>query len=315
MQTERVRRSRNVAARGTATTVTVAGITLTHPDRILYPEQRLTKRELARYYESVAEWCMPYLIGRPLTLVRCPQGHNRECFYQKHANESIPDAIDRVQIKEEDRGQGVYLIANTISAVVGLVQMGVLEIHTWGSREDQLDRPDRIIFDFDPDPGLPWKQVLAVASTTRVLLTELGLESFIKTTGGKGLHIVLPIQRIHTWEEIKTFAKAVAEFVARADPAHVTAAMAKTQRKRKVYIDYLRNARGATAIAVFSTRARPGAPVSVPLSWDELTPSLRSDQFTVKNVGTRLKNLRQDPWKEYDTVKQRLTKTMWKKLS
>src|SRR5215831_265713 len=315
MQTERVRRTRSVTIRDTANNVTVAGITLSHPDRILYPEQGLTKRDLALYYERVAEWCMPHLIGRPLTLVRCPEGRNRKCFYQKHANETIPDAIDRVQIEEKDREQGVYLIANKISAVAGLVQMGVLEIHTWGSRADQLDRPDRIIFDLDPDPELPWKQVLAVTSTTRLLLTELGLESFIKTTGGKGLHIVLPIQRVHTWDEIKTFAKAVAKFVARADPAHVTATMAMTQRKRKVYIDYLRNAKGATTIAAFSTRARPGAPVSVPLSWDELTPSLRSDQFTVKNVGSRLKNLRQDPWKEYDTVKQRLTKTMWKKFS
>jgi len=315
MRTEGMRQGGKASTRAADRAAKVAGITLTNPDRILYPEQRLTKRDLALYYESVAEWIMPHLVGRPLTLVRCPEGHDHDCFYQKHANETIPEAIDRVQIEEEDGGRATYLVANSISAVLGLVQMGVLEIHTWGSRQDRLDRPDRLIFDLDPDPDLEWKHVLAVASLTRLLLTELELTSFIKTTGGKGLHIVLPLQRIHTWDEIKTFAKAVAEFVSRADPSHVIATMAKNKRKRKVYIDYLRNTRGATAVAAFSTRARPGATVSVPLSWDELSTDIRSDSFTVKNIGKRLKSLRQDPWKEYYMVNQRLTKSMWEKLA
>lgn len=313
MRTEGMRQGRKVSVPSSRGTVTVAGVTLTHPNRILYPEQRVSKRDLASYYESVADWLMPHLIGRPLTLVRCPEGHEAECFYQKHANETVPRSIDRVQIQEDD-GRATYMMANSISAVIGLVQMGVLEIHTWGSRTDRVDRPDRLILDLDPDPDLSWKHVIDVAVMTRTLLTELGLVSFVKTTGGKGLHIVLPLQRTHTWDEIKTFAKGVADLLARTAPDRVTSTMAKARRKRKIYVDYLRNTKGATAVTAFSTRAKPGAPISVPLTWDELSPDLRSDHFTVRNIGSRLKRLRHDPWRGYDTVKQNLTRAMLERL-
>ncbi len=188
--------------------------------------------------------------------------------------------------------------------------MGVLELHTWGAKRDRLEHPDRIIFDLDPDPSVAWKGVVEAAQLVRTLLEELQLASFIKTTGGKGLHVVLPLQRVHTWDEVKTFSKAMADHLVRLIPDRFIANMSKQKRKGKIYVDYLRNAKGATAIAAYSTRARAGAPVSVPLAWEELSPDLRSDHFTVANVVERLKGLKRDPWRDYFTVKQKLTRRM-----
>ena len=238
---------------------TVAGVTITHPDRVLFPDQGFTKLALARYYERVSPWLLPHLQGRPLTLVRCPEGYNKECFYQKHANDTVPDTIGRVKIPDE-KGVSWYLIADSLPAVIGLVQMGVLELHTWGSKRDGLDRPDRIMLDLDPDPTVPWKFVIEAAQLVRTLLSELDLACFVKTTGGKGLHVVLPLQRVHTWEEVKAFSKGVADHLVRLIPERFIANMSKQKRKGKIYVDYLRNAKGATAIAAYSTRARPGAP-------------------------------------------------------
>lgn len=289
-----------------------AGTKLSHPDRVLFPDIGLTKDGLARYYEQVADWMVPHLRGRPLTLVRCPQGY-QDCFYQKHVNETVPKAIGRVEI-EEDGGAGTYMVADSLEAVLGLVQMGVLELHTWGAIRDRLDRPDRLTFDLDPDPSVPWQQVIEAAQLMRALLGELGLTGFVKTTGGKGLHVVTPIQRAHDWEEAKAFAKAVADHMVATIPQRFTATMAKRARKGKIFIDYLRNARGATAIAAYSTRAKPGAPVSVPLEWDELSPDLTSDYFTVMNVQARLKHQRRDPWAGYDRAARRLTEQMKNRL-
>ena len=287
----------------------VAGITLSNPDRVLYPEQGLTKIGLARYYEQAADWIMPHLEHRPLTLVRCPEGRAAECFYQKHAKETVPEVVGRVEIPE-NRKTAVYVTADSPAAVIGLVQMGVLELHTWGARRDLLDRPDRIIMDLDPDPAVPWKSVVEAAPLVRSVLHELELECFLKTTGGKGLHVAVPLQRVHTWDEVKSFAKALAEHLVRLIPDRFVANMSKQKRKGKIYLDFLRNAKGATAIAAYSTRAKPGAPVSVPLAWDELSLDLRSDHFTVANVPDRLKRLRRDPWQDYFTIKQQLTRCM-----
>jgi bifunctional non-homologous end joining protein LigD len=287
----------------------VAGVTLSNPDRVLYPEQGLTKIGLARYYEHVADWIVPHLENRPLTLVRCPEGYGAECFYQKHAKETVPDAIGRVEIPEE-RKTGVYMVADSLAAVIGLVQMGVLELHTWGARRDMLDRPDRIVMDLDPDPAVPWTSVVEAAQLVRTLLNELGLECFVKTTGGKGLHVAVPLQRVHTWDEVKSFSKALAEHLVRFIPDRFVANMSKQKRRGKIYVDFLRNAKGATAIAAYSTRAKSGAPVSVPLTWKELSADLRSDHFTVANVPARLDHLRRDPWRDYFTIKQKLTRGM-----
>ena len=285
---------------------------LTNPDRVLYPDIGLTKAALAAYYELVADRMLPHLRGRPLTLLRCPEGYQK-CFYQKHINENVPQAIGRIEI-EEDEGGDTYMLAESPEALLGLVQMGVLEVHTWGSTKDRLERPDRLTFDLDPDPSVPWVQVIEAAQLTKALLDELGLVSFLKTTGGKGLHIVTPIQRTFGWDEVKTFTKLVADHLVTTIPQRFTSNMAKRVRKGKIFIDYLRNARGATAIAAYSTRARPGAPVSVPIAWDELTRDLPSDYFTVLNLPDRLKRLRRDPWEAYDRSARRLTAEMSKRL-
>jgi len=285
---------------------------LTNPDRVLYPDIGLTKAALADYYEQVAEWMLPHLRGRPLTLVRCPAGYQK-CFYQKHVNEKVPPAIGRIEINE-DEGRDTYMVAESPEALLGLVQMGVLEVHTWGATKDRLERPDRLTFDLDPDPSVPWTQVIDAAHLTKTLLEELGLVCFLKKTGGKGLHIVTPIQRTQGWEEVKTFAKMVADHLVTTIPQRFTSNMSKRVRKGKIFIDYLRNARGATAIAAYSTRAKPGAPVSVPIAWDELSKELPSDYFTVMNVPARLKRLRKDPWEAYGRSARRVTAEMGQRL-
>ncbi|MGC3974506.1 MAG: DNA ligase D [Nitrospira sp.] len=291
----------------------IGGVTLSHPDRVLFPEQGITKLALAQYYELVSDWILPHVEGQPLTLVRCPEGYKKECFYQKHAGEHIPDTVGRVEIPEE-KGSSWYMVADDLPAIIGLVQMGVLELHTWGAKRDQLERPDRMILDLDPDPAVDWPLVIEGAQLLRTLLEELDLVSFVKTTGGKGLHVVVPLQRAHTWDEVKTFSKAVADHLVHAIPERFLANMSKQKRKGKIYVDYLRNARGATAVAAYSTRARPQAPVSVPLAWNELSADLRSDHFTVDNVAERLEQLRQDPWKAYFTTRQRITRNMVRRL-
>lgn len=293
----------------TSISTAVAGVKITHPHRALYADHGITKLDVAQYYESMAEWILPHLKGRPLTIVRCPEGQTRGCFYQKHVTDQIHEAIDRVEV-EETQGRACYMVANTTAAIVALAQLGMLELHTWGATQNRLDRPDRMILDLDPAPDLAWEVVIEAAFLMRTLLDELSLKSFVKTTGGKGLHVVVPLRRNHSWEEVKEFSKALAEHMTQTIPARFTDNMSKRARKGKVYIDFLRNDQGATAVAAYSTRAKPGAPVSVPLAWDEVSPSLRSDQFTMRTVGERLSKLASDPWEDYFTEHQLLTSNM-----
>ena len=287
----------------------IAGIEISHPSKILFPRIGLTKLDLAEYYEAIGDWILPHLQDRPLTLVRCPQGGEHDCFFQRHVNESVADAIERIEIPEEN-GSGVYIMANSLPAVIGLVQMGVLELHTWGSRAGHLGFPDRMIFDLDPDEGLGWNAVVEGAQLMHGLLDKIGLQSFLKTTGGKGLHIVVPLKPERPWDEVKAFSKAIAEHLAHTLPDRFTANMAKSRRGGKIFIDYLRNSQSATAVAAYSTRAKPEAPVSVPVSWDELGPDLHSDSFHVRNLRQRLNTLKQDPWQDYWALKQRVTAKM-----
>ena len=299
------RASTRRAGKTAAGTAEVAGVRITHPDRVLYPAQGITKLRLAQFYESIAEWILPHLRGRPTSLVRCPEGLAKECFYQKHVGVWAPAALRRVRIREK-RKVGEYLIVEDLPGLVGLVQIGILEIHTWNATAERLEEPDRLVFDLDPGDGVPWGDVVAAARTLRSLLREIKLESFLKTTGGKGLHLVVPIDRGPGWDDCLAFARAVAEHLARESPRSFTAGAAKSERRGRIYVDYLRNLRGATAVAAYSTRARAGAPVSTPLSWDELGPRLRSDHFTVSNLGRRLATLRHDPWKDYSRTRQAL---------
>jgi bifunctional non-homologous end joining protein LigD len=279
-------------------------VKLTHPDRVLYPEIGVTKRDLARYYEAVADWILPHLADRPTTLLRCPDGVGAKCFFQRHARPGTGTALRRVRITMES-GRGDFLIADSVPALIELVQMGVLEIHTWNAVARQLERPDRAVFDLDPGPEVRWPQMLDAARLVRRTLRAAKLESFVKTTGGKGLHVVVPLAP-SSWEKVSEFTRVVATEIARSDPAHFTATMAKAARKGRIFIDYLRNTRGATSVSAFSTRATAEAPVSVPLAWEELAPDLPSDHYTVKTVPRRLGALRADPWARYWTVRQAL---------
>ncbi len=286
---------------------TFGDVRLTSPDKLLYAEQGITKLELATYYQSIADWILPHLADRPLVLVRCPEGREQECFYQKHPAVGTPDTLRQIPIREKNK-TGKYVLVDDVKGLISLAQISALEIHAWGSREDKLEYPDRLIFDLDPDPEVSWEAVIDGALQVRQFLQDLGLESFVKTTGGKGLHLVLPIERRHDWEEAKAFCKRVSELIVAAAPDRYTANMAKAARHGKIFIDYLRNGRGATAVVPYSTRSRPGAPVSAPLAWDELDARIRSDQFTIRNLADRLKKLKRDPWHEIWRLRQRLAK-------
>ena len=291
---------------------TVAGVRISHPDRVLFDELGLTKEALARFYESVCEWMLPDLKGRPLSLVRCPAGPGEGCFYQKNIDEKFSDEIERVHV--DLGGGGTYAVANSAAAVVALVQMGVIELHTWGSTTRDLARPDRMIFDLDPDPAVPWRQVMAAAHLLRERLSDLELDSFVKTTGGKGLHVVVPLARRHDWDEVKQFSRAFAESIVADDPKRFVAKMAKKERVRKIFIDWLRNSEGATAAAPYCVRARKGAPVATPLHWDELGGRLKPTQFHAGNVARRMHGLRTDPWAPMRRLSQNLTAAMKRKL-
>jgi bifunctional non-homologous end joining protein LigD len=290
-------------------TVEVAGVRITHPERVLYPEPGVTKRDLAAYYAGVADRMLPHLAGRPLSLVRCPQGQPGDCFFQKHIDGSFPAAVRRIAVTEKGGARKTYAVADDRDALLSLVQMGVLELHTWGARADRLDRPDVLVFDLDPDEGLDWKHVVTGARAVRGLLAELGLTSFAKTTGGKGLHVVVPIERRTGWDEVREFTRGVAEAIVRAAPERFVATMSKAQRQGKVFIDYLRNARGATFIAPYSSRARPGATVAAPVSWDEIG-RLRPGGYTVTNLARRLARREADPWADWGSTRQSLTRAM-----
>jgi bifunctional non-homologous end joining protein LigD len=285
--------------------VTIAGVSISHPDRVMYPEAKLTKADIARFYERISEWIVPHVQGRPLTLVRCPEGRSGDCFFMKHSKVWAPSALRRVSIQEKTK-VGEYLIADTIAAVVSLVQMDVLEIHTWNTRIDNVERPDRIVFDIDPGSAVPWTTVVDSARLVRRMLDTVGLASFPKTTGGSGLHVVVPLVPRADWRECLEFSRALAEAIERHDPDQFTTAFAKAGRERKILVDYLRNNRTNTSVAAFSTRARTGAPVSMPLRWEELTASLKPGTWTVLTAERRLSSLRRDPWRDYWTTKQRL---------
>jgi bifunctional non-homologous end joining protein LigD len=267
----------------------VGGIVVTHPERVLYNAPRITKLDVVRYYEAVGEALLPEVKGRPLSLVRCPQGVNAACFFQKHVGTRLPAGVQCVPIREK-KGIDDYLAVTSIDGLLGLAQFGSIEFHTWGSRLPDIELVDRLIFDLDPDTELPWPRVVEAAQLTRGLLEELGLPVFLKTTGGKGLHVVVPVKPSRDWEQAKRFAEAVATHLARIAPERFTAKLAKQRRDKKIFIDYLRNSRGATAIAAFSLRAREGAPVALPLAWDRLSPrrDVRGDVFNLKNAAAEL---------------------------
>ncbi len=288
--------------------IEIAGVRFSNPGKVLYPEQGVTKEELGIYYARISEWILPHLANRPLTLVRCPEGRAKQCFYQKHVNERFPPSVYRVDVGDAEP----YGAIDSLEGLLSLAQMGVLEIHIWGSHRDKIEQPDYVVFDFDPDEGLGWDRVVEGTLAMRAFLEDLGLQTFLKTTGGKGLHVVLPIARRDDWDEVKAFTKAVAEKMVAANPTKYTSKLPKADRKGKIFIDYLRNGRGATSISAYSTRSRENAPVSVPLFWEELETDVRGNTYTVRTLPERLEGLPADPWADFFKVRQSITAAMKK---
>ncbi|MFL6822969.1 MAG: DNA ligase D, partial [Xanthobacteraceae bacterium] len=277
-------------------------VRFTHPERVYWPDVGITKRDLADYYRSVWNWMAPHIVDRPLALVRCPDGTSGQCFFQKHASAGLAEKNLRTVI---DRNKRQVLAVEDLDGVLSLVQAGVLELHVRGSMIDRLDICTRIVFDIDPGDGVPWASVVAAARDVRVRLAALDLQSFVKLSGGKGLHVVLPIDGAD-WRTTKNFAQAVALGMTADDPSRYVAKITKSLRKGKIFVDYLRNSLEQTSVAAYSTRARPGAAVSTPVTWEELGRTKGGNQYTMLNLGRRLSGLKQDPWKDMGRLKQKL---------
>jgi bifunctional non-homologous end joining protein LigD len=285
----------------------------TNLSRVFYPEQGITKQNLLDYYELVADWILPHIKDRPLTLVRCPSGNHENCFYQKHMNERVPKGIKKIPITEHGKAEP-YIYLDSLEGLQGLVQLSVLEIHPWGSTIENIEYPDRIIFDLDPAPDVEWDEVVQCAKLLREFLNFLELKSYVKTTGGKGLHIVIPIMPTLSWKEVRNITKRMADLIVELKPQKYIATMSKTKRKGKIFIDYIRNTRGSTAIGAYSTRAKSEATIAVPLTWEELDSNIRSDTFNVLNIKERLNRLKKDPWVGFFKTKQSLNDKLVKKL-
>ena len=282
------------------------GLAITHPDKVLDAESAMTKQQLAEYYEAVAENLLPHIADRPLSIVRCPDGSSKPCFFQKHVGFGLPAGIETVSIpNRKTRDKEDYLTVDSSEGLVGLAQMGVLEIHTWGSHNESLEHPDRVVFDLDPDAAIPWKTLAETARKFKRKLAKLGLVSFVKSTGGKGLHVVVPIRPDHEWPVIKEFAHGLAIELERENPELYVTKMTKATRKNRIYLDYLRNDREATSVTPYSPRARSGVPVAMPLRWSELSAE-KPPSFHVLDFAKWKSRLRHDPWDEMFKIKQKI---------
>ena len=281
---------------------------LSNPDKVLYPELGISKRELAEYYESVAALMLPHVYHRPLTLLRCPEGTAKQCFFQKHPGEGLADGLIRVQVPSSD-GNSEYAAIDDERGISGLAQMGVLEAHVWGALSEDADHPDLLVFDLDPDPSVGFGEVIVAAKAVRQLLEkDHGLKSWLKTTGGKGLHVTVPIVPRADWDEVKAFCKEIAEELTRREPDRYVATMSKAKRKGKTFIDYLRNGRGQTFVAPYSPRAREAAGVAMPIEWEQLTSKLDPSAFNVRTAAKYLAKRKADPFASLLKAKQKLPK-------
>ena len=281
----------------------IEGVRVTHPDRVLFPGEGVTKRDIAEYYLEIADLMLPHIIDRPLALVRCPRGSEQKCFFQKHASPGWPDLFKKVSIREKS-GTDDYLYIDSAAGLVAAAQMDILELHIWGAHVNKIEKPDRLVFDFDPAEDVSFDRVKEAARELRDRLQKLGLESFPMATGGKGIHVVVPLSRAHSWDQHRAFAETMARLMAEDSPARYVATMSKAKRRGKIYVDFLRNQRGATAIAPYSTRARKGAYVATPLSWNALSRLEDAHPASVKDAA-RLARAG-DPWKGYARIKQAL---------
>jgi bifunctional non-homologous end joining protein LigD len=300
------RSSRSKEGAATMKNVAAKGLAITHPDKVLDAESGMTKQQLAEYYEAVAENLLPHIADRPLSIVRCPDGNSKPCFFQKHVGFGLPPEIKTVSVRDrKSRDREDYLTVDSSEGLIGLAQMGVLEIHTWGSHNESLEHPDRVVFDLDPDAAIQWITLAETARLFKRKLAKLGLVSFLKSTGGKGLHVVVPIRPDHEWPAIKEFAHGLALELERKNPELYVTKMTKATRKNRIYLDYLRNDREATSVAPYSPRARSGVPVAMPLRWNELSAA-KPPSFHVLDFAKWKSRLRHDPWDEMLEINQKI---------
>ncbi|UGB37509.1 non-homologous end-joining DNA ligase [Frateuria soli] len=288
--------------------IEVAGVRITHPARVVYPDDGIAKGEVAAYYAAVADWILPGLINRPLSMVRCPGGTDSACFFQKHHAAKLGSSVRPVALEEKQGGEGEYVYIRDRKGLLQLVQMNTIEFHPWGSRVDRPDSPDRIVLDLDPAPGVSWEAVVEGARGIRDLLGDMQLTSFVRTSGGKGLHVVVPFRRGPGWQAVKDFCERVADAMVEREPGRYIATASKARREGKIFIDWLRNARGATSVCSWSLRARKGAPVAMPLRWEELGKVEGGAAFGMQAALERARKLEADPWEGMARFQQRLPK-------
>ena len=282
-------------------------VKITSPAKVIYADRGITKGEVAEYYHAVMEHILPGVVDRPLSIIRCPNGADKACFFQKHHTPGL-ERVDLVKLKEEAGNNANYLVVRDEQGLMELVQLNGLEFHPWGSTAEDPDRANRVVFDLDPGPGVPFAEVKKAAQDVRRLLAQMELESFLRTTGGKGLHVVVPLNPGCEWDLVKSFAGGFAEALAQTQPQRFLATSTLKLRPGKIFVDYLRNGRGATAVASYSLRAREGAPVAMPISWSELARLQSGHQFDIKEVPKRLKRRRKDPWDGIDRIRQDLSR-------
>lgn len=300
---------RRALRRDTGAREPVAGVGISNGDRVVDPESGTTKIELARYYEQIAERFLAFGARRPLALVRCPEGAAGQCFYQKHSH---PGMSDHVHVDVDPSGEEM-LSVRTVSGVVALAQWGAIELHGWGSRLDALEAPDWIVMDLDPAPDVGWSAVVEAACEMHERLSFIGLASFVKTTGGKGLHVVIPLVRRHDWQTVKRFSHAIARGMVERAPERFTDNMSKQKRHGKIFVDYLRNGRGNTAILPYSARARDGLPVAMPVAWEELR-RIDPTAYDVRSVPRLLAKRRRDPWAALRATRQSITRKVLEQM-
>lgn len=273
-------------------------VQLTHPERIYWPDDGVSKQDLVDYYARAWSRMAPFVVNRPLALLRCPDGISGPRFFQKHAWKGINPHIEEIADPEDKDGAKLLKVVD-FDGLAALVQSAALEIHPWGTTTDHWEKPDMIIMDLDPGEDVDWAKVIAAAKEIRERFSALGLTSFVKTSGGKGLHVVASLKPKADWPQVKDTAEAIAHAMSADSPEAYLSVASKAKRTGHIFIDYLRNGRGNTAVAPYSTRARPGAPISMPLAWEELTDKIGPASFTVRNAAQRLGERHADPWVDF----------------
>ena len=299
--------AKRAAAKRVAPADTALDVRITHPERVVFPDTAVTKGDVAGYYAAIMDWLLPEIEKRPLSIIRCPDGAGSACFFQKHHADKLGAHVGSIMLREKT-GSDRYLYVDDPRAVLELVQMNALEFHPWGSRIDEPEKPDRLVFDLDPAPGIGWSDLVAAAKDVRARVLKHGLESFPRLSGGKGVHVVVPIRRGPLWEQAKAFCERIADEMAADEPNRYLATASKAAREGRIFIDWLRNARGATSVASFSLRARAGAFVAMPVKWEELARLKGPTAFDLAAALKRVKAMRAHPWGDYAKTKQSLSR-------